>query len=109
MRRRRERERANFGPDRRGRDARVDGFAEFAAAGAPVVPPSDLLPPGPPRYAGLELSFWQPVAVLPAALRWLFFAWMALGLVLGSIVTRIILSIVFIVAIISNHNKNNDE
>ena len=38
----------------------------LAAAGAPVVAPSDLLPPGPHRYAGLELSFWQYVEVLPA-------------------------------------------
>ena len=37
--------------------------------------------------------------VLPAALRWLFFAWMALGLVLGTIVTAIILTLVFIVAV----------
>jgi aminoglycoside phosphotransferase (APT) family kinase protein len=39
----------------------------LAAAGAPVVPPSDVLPPGPHRYAGLELSFWRYVEVLPAA------------------------------------------
>ena len=39
----------------------------LAAAGAPVVPPSDLLPPGPHRYAGLELSFWRHVEVLPDA------------------------------------------
>ncbi|SDN46472.1 phosphotransferase family protein [Geodermatophilus sp. DSM 45219] len=39
----------------------------LAAAGAPVVPPSDLLPPGPHRYAGLELSFWRHVEVLPVA------------------------------------------
>ncbi|WP_232807085.1 phosphotransferase family protein [Geodermatophilus chilensis] len=39
----------------------------LAAAGAPVVPPSDLLPPGPHRYAGLELSFWRHVEVLPSA------------------------------------------
>ena len=32
---RRRRERSRFDPDRRGRDALVDGFAEFAAAGAP--------------------------------------------------------------------------
>jgi aminoglycoside phosphotransferase (APT) family kinase protein len=38
----------------------------LAAAGAPVVPPSDLLPPGPHRYAGLELSFWRHVEVLPS-------------------------------------------
>ena len=39
----------------------------LAAAGAPVVAPSALLPPGPHRYAGLELSFWQHVEVLPVA------------------------------------------
>jgi hypothetical protein len=39
----------------------------LAAAGAPVVPPSDVLPPGPHRYAGLELSFWCYVEVLPVA------------------------------------------
>ncbi|WP_091444467.1 phosphotransferase [Geodermatophilus poikilotrophus] len=39
----------------------------LAAAGAPVVPPSDVLPPGPHRYAGLELSFWRHVEVLPVA------------------------------------------
>ena len=39
----------------------------LAAAGAPVVPPSDLVPPGPHRYAGLELSFWRHVEVLPSA------------------------------------------
>ena len=37
----------------------------LAAAGAPVVPPSDLLPPGPHRHAGLTLSFWRYVEVLP--------------------------------------------
>ncbi len=39
----------------------------LAAVGAPVVAPSALLPPGPHRYAGLELSFWQHVEVLPVA------------------------------------------
>ena len=39
----------------------------LAEVGAPVVPPSDVLPPGPHRYAGLELSFWRYVEVLPAA------------------------------------------
>jgi aminoglycoside phosphotransferase (APT) family kinase protein len=39
--------------------------AALAAAGAPVVPPSDLVPPGPHRYAGLELSFWRYVRVRP--------------------------------------------
>jgi aminoglycoside phosphotransferase (APT) family kinase protein len=37
----------------------------LAAAGAPVVPPSDVLPPGPHRYAGLELTFWRHVEVHP--------------------------------------------
>ncbi|WP_448611537.1 phosphotransferase family protein [Geodermatophilus sp. URMC 60] len=37
----------------------------LAGAGAPVVAPSDLLPPGPHRYAGLEVSFWRHVEVLP--------------------------------------------
>jgi hypothetical protein len=41
--------------------------AALAAAGAPVVPPSDLLPPGPHRQDGLTLSFWRQVEVLPAA------------------------------------------
>jgi aminoglycoside phosphotransferase (APT) family kinase protein len=39
----------------------------LAAAGAPVVAPSALVPAGPHRYAGLELSFWQHVEVLPVA------------------------------------------
>jgi len=30
----------------------------LAAAGAPVVPPSSELPPGPHRHAGTELTFW---------------------------------------------------
>ena len=30
----------------------------LAATGAPVVPPSDLLPPGPHEHAGTVLSFW---------------------------------------------------
>ncbi|WP_369136635.1 phosphotransferase family protein [Modestobacter versicolor] len=33
--------------------------------GAAVVPPSDLLPPGPHRHDGLTLSFWRHVRVLP--------------------------------------------
>ena len=37
----------------------------LAAAGAPVVPPSDLLPPGPHRHAGLALSFFRFVDALP--------------------------------------------
>jgi aminoglycoside phosphotransferase (APT) family kinase protein len=39
----------------------------LAAAGAPVVPPSDLLPPDPHRCAELELSFWRHVEVMPVA------------------------------------------
>ncbi|WP_167760979.1 phosphotransferase [Geodermatophilus sp. DF01_2] len=39
--------------------------AALAASGAPVVPPSDVLPPGPHRYAGLELTFWRYVEVQP--------------------------------------------
>ncbi|MGY1809705.1 phosphotransferase family protein [Blastococcus sp. SYSU D00669] len=35
------------------------------AAGAAVVPPSDVLPPGPHRHAGSVLSFWTRVEVLP--------------------------------------------
>jgi hypothetical protein len=42
-----------------------------ARAGAPVVPPSDLLPPGPHRRGGHVIAFWQYVkrsgAVDPAA------------------------------------------
>ena len=38
----------------------VTGFA--AAAGAPVVAPSDLLPPGPHKHGGLWLSFWELAA-----------------------------------------------
>jgi len=36
-----------------------------AAAGAPVLTPSDLLPPGPHEHDGLTLSFWRYVEVLP--------------------------------------------
>ena len=38
---------------------------ELAAAGAPVIPPSDLLPPGPHRRGRAVLSFWTHVTVLP--------------------------------------------
>ena len=38
---------------------------ELAAAGAPVVPPSDLLPPGPHELEGTVLSFWPYVEILP--------------------------------------------
>jgi hypothetical protein len=34
-------------------------------AGAAVVPPSDLLPPGPHEHAGTVLSFWRRLDVLP--------------------------------------------
>jgi hypothetical protein len=37
----------------------------LAAAGAPVIPPSDELPPGPHQHDGLTLSFWRYVQVLP--------------------------------------------
>jgi phosphotransferase family enzyme len=39
------------------RELSVAGFA--AAAGAPVVAPTDLLPPGPHERDGLWLSFWE--------------------------------------------------
>ena len=37
----------------------------LAGAGAAVVPPSDLLPPGPHEHGGRTLSFWRHVEVLP--------------------------------------------
>jgi aminoglycoside phosphotransferase (APT) family kinase protein len=37
----------------------------LAAAGAPVLSPSDLLPPGPHEHDGRTLSFWRFVEVLP--------------------------------------------
>ena len=37
----------------------------LAQAGAPVLTPSDLLPPGPHERDGLTLSFWRHVQVLP--------------------------------------------
>lgn len=56
---------------------RPDGLTPFtrevslatalAAGGAPVVPPSDLLPPGPHRHGETVLSFWTHVTVLPEA------------------------------------------
>jgi hypothetical protein len=39
--------------------------AVLAEAGAAVVAPSDLLPPGPHEHDGLLLSFWRHVEVLP--------------------------------------------
>ncbi|WP_299956196.1 phosphotransferase family protein [uncultured Modestobacter sp.] len=40
--------------------------AALTAAGAAVVPPSDLLPPGPHEHDGLTVSFWRHVDVSPA-------------------------------------------
>ena len=37
----------------------------LTAAGAAVVPPSDLLPPGPHEHDGSVLSFWRRVELLP--------------------------------------------
>jgi len=37
----------------------------LSAAGAAVVPPSDLLPPGPHSADGLTVSFWRHVELLP--------------------------------------------
>lgn len=37
----------------------------LAAAGAPVVPPSAIVPPGPHVHDGLVLSFWQHVDTVP--------------------------------------------
>jgi hypothetical protein len=37
----------------------------LSAAGAAVVPPSDLLPPGPHEHDGVHLSFWRHLDVLP--------------------------------------------
>ncbi|MGY1636703.1 phosphotransferase family protein [Geodermatophilus sp. SYSU D00742] len=48
-----------------GREVTVAGG--LAAAGAPVLPPSDLVPPGPHRHDGTVLSFWTHVRVLPEA------------------------------------------
>jgi hypothetical protein len=46
-----------------GREVSLAG--ELAAAGAPVIPPSHLLPPGPHRRGRTVLSFWTLVTVLP--------------------------------------------
>ena len=48
-----------------GREVTVAGA--LAAAGAAVVPPSDLLPPGPHEHGGLVLSYWRHVEVRPQA------------------------------------------
>jgi hypothetical protein len=45
------------------RDVRLAGA--LATADAPVLTPSDLLPPGPHEHDGLTLSFWRFVEVLP--------------------------------------------
>ncbi|KWX09381.1 hypothetical protein TR74_09945, partial [Carbonactinospora thermoautotrophica] len=45
------------------RELAVAGF--LAGRGAPVVPSSDELPPGPYRYDGLAVSFWRFVACGP--------------------------------------------
>ena len=37
----------------------------LTAAGAAVVPPSELLPPGPHEHDGLVLSFWRHLELLP--------------------------------------------
>ena len=65
----------------------LGSFAWYRGSGAAPY----LLVPG----AGIALVG----VVFPAAVRWLFFVWMALGLVLGTIVTGIILAVVFIVAV----------
>jgi len=49
--------RAHQPADRVGRELAVASYA--AAAGAPVVPPSDLLDPGPHHRAGHVVAFWQ--------------------------------------------------
>ena len=43
----------------------VELATALTTAGAAVVPPSDLLPPGPHRHDGLTLSFWRHLDVLP--------------------------------------------
>ncbi|SFP21548.1 Phosphotransferase enzyme family protein [Geodermatophilus dictyosporus] len=48
-----------------GREVALAGA--LAAAGAAVVAPSDLVPPGPHRHDGLVLTFWRHVEVLPRA------------------------------------------
>ena len=53
-----------------GRDVSVAAFLH--QQGMPVVPPSDLLPPGPHQYDGYTMSFWQWVehdrdATIPTA------------------------------------------
>jgi len=43
----------------------VELATALTAAGAAVVPPSDLLPPGPHEHDGQLLSFWRHLDVLP--------------------------------------------
>jgi hypothetical protein len=43
----------------------VDLATALTAAGAAVVPPSDLLPPGPHLHDGTVLSFWRRIDLLP--------------------------------------------
>jgi hypothetical protein len=43
----------------------VELAGALAKAGAAVIPPSDLVPPGPHTAGGLALSFWRYVEVLP--------------------------------------------
>lgn len=49
-------------------------------------------------WPGLIVAAFGTIA--PNALRGLYFVWMAIGLTLGAIVTRIILSLVFLVAVV---------
>lgn len=44
-----------------GRDQALAGWLH--SQGVPVVPPSDLLPPGPHEQTGYGITFWQPVEV----------------------------------------------
>ena len=43
----------------------VDLATALTAAGAAVVPPSDLLPPGPHLHDGTVLAFWRRIDLLP--------------------------------------------
>ena len=45
-----------------GREVALAGA--LSRAGAPVVPPSDLVPPGPHRHDGVVLSFWRHVDLI---------------------------------------------
>ncbi|MDC0707200.1 aminoglycoside phosphotransferase family protein [Stigmatella sp. ncwal1] len=46
----------------------VEVAAFLASRGAPVVPPSDVLPPGPHHHEGLSVTFWRYVPATSAAL-----------------------------------------